>query len=381
MAGVAYVTGATGFVGLNLVDQLLENGWHVHAMLRHGSSRAEMLRTLPHALQNPSLLSLVWGDLKTSELTDLVEDDCDVIFHLCLLAETTRDPLRTGPCPPGFTSEGGAEHIRINLNAMDNVIRAAKAKNVRRVIYCSSWSAYGQHTGEITEDSPSLASYRIGSCWGVLPIGSSVAYFVGKRKCEERLIEAMEQREVRECVILEPGSIFGRFGEGGWCGEFQRIYNEQGKGPILPGGSTFVEVQALAKAFEKAATVGDGKGERYIMGGVNATSLAMSQMIAKMVGVPPPSRSTPAAVLWGIAHFNEFLLKAPIPFLHYFRIFPSKIPTPHLLAKVTQDMQCNSKRAQSTLGYCPVSLADMLQNNLEWLLKARKLKLKEPLGS
>ncbi len=46
---VAFVTGATGFVGLNVVDELLSRGFEVHALHRPGSSRLKLLRSLPNA--------------------------------------------------------------------------------------------------------------------------------------------------------------------------------------------------------------------------------------------------------------------------------------------------------------------------------------------
>jgi len=68
MAGrgrVAFVTGATGFVALNLVDELLRRGWQVYALHREGSARASMLKTLPNAC---SRLNLISGDLLMAPL-------------------------------------------------------------------------------------------------------------------------------------------------------------------------------------------------------------------------------------------------------------------------------------------------------------------------
>ena len=44
MARTAFVTGATGFLGLNLVEALAREGWHVHALHRRGSNLRHLSR-------------------------------------------------------------------------------------------------------------------------------------------------------------------------------------------------------------------------------------------------------------------------------------------------------------------------------------------------
>ena len=78
--------------------------------------------------------------------------------------------------------------------------------------------------------------------------------------------------------------------QAGWCQIFGRLQHSNGSMPGLPGGSSFCDVQDLAAAFVAAATAGPGRGERYVVGGTNATSLEMQAIMAELVGVPAPSK-------------------------------------------------------------------------------------------
>ena len=102
------------------------------------------------------------------------------------MPETTVDPAR-GAGAPGFTPEGGDEHKRLNAEAMEAVVRAAEVRKVRRVVYCSSWSAYGRMSGIFDEEAPNNAHevVPLGLCGG----GTPVPYFECKRDCER--VQAM----------------------------------------------------------------------------------------------------------------------------------------------------------------------------------------------
>ena len=155
-----------------------------------------------------------------------------------------------------------------NKVAMANVIDAARRHGVRRVVFCSSWSAYGrQPDGTIvSESTSSLAKQPINPRFGFIIGGpsSAVPYFECKHDLEGQLRSAAaagegnpegEERAAGstpfEAVILQPCSVFGRFGDTGWCEIFGRLQKSNGNMPGLPGGSSFVDVQDIFAANEK----------------------------------------------------------------------------------------------------------------------------------
>jgi len=377
-----FVTGATGFVALNLVDELLRLGWEVYALHRKGSKRARMLTELPNATSHPSQLILVEGDLNVSSSTfsALLPDETDVLYHICHVGENTYHPSRA-VAVPGFQPEGAEEHKQLNREAMSNVIHAARARKVRRVVYCSSWSSYGRQPDgtRVDEATPSCSHHPIDSkCCCLGPAPSPVPYFECKLELEEQLRTAVAA-EGLNAVILQPCSVFGRYGDTGWCTIFKRLIDSKGRMPGLPGSSSFVDVQDLGTAFVAAADAGDGHGESYIIGGTNASNLEMQQLMAQLVGTPAPQAATPSRLLFALSRWNECVLG--LPFLHCLRVKPDTIGSPWLVAKITQDQSTHSNAAQRVLGYHPRPLQDILSRNYEWLVANGDLPLPSQQGA
>ena len=207
-----------------------------------------MLDALPFAdpTQASGRLVHVEGDLgmDAAEFAALVPRGCEVLFHVCHVAEAQTHVAR-GISAPGFQPEGAEEHARVNLVAMDNVIHAARKAGVRRIVYCSSWSSYGRQPAgkDVTEATESRAYDVVNAslCGCLGPASTPVPYFVCKLLCEQRLVEATkgggggESGEGGECgdgggaleaVIIQPCSVFGCVCVGvvvwvvWWCGDW-----------------------------------------------------------------------------------------------------------------------------------------------------------------
>ena len=180
MPATAFVTGATGFVGINLIEALVAKSWTAHALTRDVKSgkAAKLLQTIGNGKVN-----LVQGDVNSGNdaLAALMPDNVDVIFHIVHVQESTKADGRLFSAP-GYTPEGRSEHLRLNLEAMAAVVHAARVKNVRRVVYCSSWSAYGIQGGIFDESAPTLAYAP--SPLGFCTTAESTPYFVCKHECE-----------------------------------------------------------------------------------------------------------------------------------------------------------------------------------------------------
>jgi UDP-glucose 4-epimerase len=124
------VTGGAGFIGSNLVDGLLERGHEVTVLDDVSTGRRG---NLEQALRNGA--ELVQGDVRDG---DAVMDLCErlrpeVVFHLAAQID-----VRRSVADPAFDA-------RVNVEGTINVLRAAQAGGVRRVVNTSTGGAiYGE---------------------------------------------------------------------------------------------------------------------------------------------------------------------------------------------------------------------------------------------
>jgi len=119
------VTGGAGFIGSHIVERLVGMGESVRVLDNFSSGGLENLRALMNKID------LVFGDLLDQAVVQKAMEGIDVVFH--------EAALRSVP----FSVENPALVNRVNVEGTVNVLIAARDAGVRRVIYASSSSAYG----------------------------------------------------------------------------------------------------------------------------------------------------------------------------------------------------------------------------------------------
>src|SRR4029077_21110017 len=111
----ALVTGGTGFVGSHLVRVLLERGEEVRCFTRH-ASRLDNLKDLS--------VEFVTGDLRDLDSLSKAVKGCKVVYHSAADYRLwCRDP---------------ADMYAANVKGSNNVMQAAFAEGVERVVYTST---------------------------------------------------------------------------------------------------------------------------------------------------------------------------------------------------------------------------------------------------
>ena len=121
------VTGAAGFIGSHLVDQLLSHGQEVVGLDNLSTGKIENLREA----QKSSNFHLLHGDIRVLDDCIKAVEGVQGIFHQGALASvpmSIRDPLATH---------------EVNVTGTVNILKAAVDEGVRRVVYASSSSVYG----------------------------------------------------------------------------------------------------------------------------------------------------------------------------------------------------------------------------------------------
>jgi nucleoside-diphosphate-sugar epimerase len=118
MEGVAFVTGATGFVGSHLVDRLLADGWSVRALVRATSDTRHLRR--------PGV-ELVEGSLDQPETIARGAAGAAVVFHLAAVTAARTE----------------AEYLRANGAGTASVLQAVRSSGPEALVYLSSYAACG----------------------------------------------------------------------------------------------------------------------------------------------------------------------------------------------------------------------------------------------
>lgn len=119
------VTGGAGFIGSNIIEELLKRGERVRVLDNFSTGRKENLsRFMSH-------IELIEGDLRNFESAKRAVDGVDYILHQAALPSVSRSVL-----DPKASNEA-------NVSGTVNLLTAAKESSVKRVVYASSSSIYG----------------------------------------------------------------------------------------------------------------------------------------------------------------------------------------------------------------------------------------------
>ncbi len=229
------VTGASGFLGHHLAAELVRRGALVTALVRAGSDRSRLAAAGVRCVTAP---------LDDLDAMTQAADGSEILFHLA-----------------GAVDFGGdwPRFRQTNIEGARNVLAAARAARVRRVVQASSIVAVGASRRPLLLDESAE--------WNLGP--RRVPYATTKREAEELALQAA--RAGQDVVVVNPASVVGPddftssvFGS--FCRRFWR-----GRAPChFGGGNNFVDVRDVANGMLQAAMRGRS-GERYLLSGENRT--------------------------------------------------------------------------------------------------------------
>jgi nucleoside-diphosphate-sugar epimerase len=317
----AFVTGGAGFLGLNLVEQLVAAGWEVLAFDRASSPGATQVQELGAHLEH--------GDVTdAASCARAMPEEVDAVFHLA-----------------GNTSHwklGDALQTKVNVEGTRAVAATALERRARRFVHTSSIAAYGFQPERITEQTRSTA------------LQAPINYFRTKRLAEIEVHQAIQQG--LDAVILNPANIVGPRDRSGWSRFFGLI--ERGRLPgVPPGRATFCHVAEVARAHITSVERG-GCGQHYLLGGADASWLEFAQAVGALLGVPTPTRPTPAVLSKTLARLSHWA--------SYLRRREPEL-TPEKATLLCSELICSSAKAERELGYRCIPLATMLEECHRWL--------------
>jgi dihydroflavonol-4-reductase len=257
---LAFVTGATGFVGSHVAAALAGQGADLRVLVRAGSD----LRNLEKLKADR-----VIGDLRDPASIEKAVAGCEVVFHVAADYRLwVRDP---------------EEMYRANVEGTRAILQAARKNGARRVVYTSSVATMGfaaSVNGHLADEaSPVSLNNMIGH------------YKRSKFMAEEVALEA--GRGGMDVVVVNPTTPVGEQDiKPTPTGRIVLDFLKKKFPAYVDTGLNLVDVKECARGHVAALEKGKS-GERYILGGENLTLKQILDKLGVITGLHSPTIRVP----------------------------------------------------------------------------------------
>ncbi len=326
----AFVTGSTGLLGNNVVRHLVAQGHSVKALARSSEKTRKLFGDLD--------VEVVVGDMEDIPGFEAAMAGCDVVFHT---AAYFREYYGTG--------DHWHKLEAINVQGTVNLLDAAEAAGVGKVIYVSSSGVIGATpTGEPGDETTPPDENTLRNL-----------YFRSKVLAEERITDWLKTHHLPVVLIL-PAAIFGP-GDAAPTTIGQLIVDFlHGELPIIPpGGLGVIDARDVAQSMLAAVDKGRS-GERYIIRNRYASIKEILNIIAKISGQPMPRIRPSYPVMLAFAQLSEWgaRLTGNDPLITVGEV--------HTLNSQPERL---SDKARQELEFAPRPVEDTLRDEVMWFVE------------
>ena len=331
MIQTVYLTGATGFLGRAVSEELHRKGYPVRALVLEN----DPLRAFLPAWIQPRM-----GDVSDRKAVDRFLEDAgenDCVIHCAGIVSVASRP--------------GEALRRVNVTGTQNLAAACRERGVGKLIYVSSVHAIpekprGERASEAAEISPELVR----------------GAYAKSKAAATRIVMEGQKRGLSACIVF-PSGIIGPGDEA--QGSITRMLLSflAGKLPFaVRGGYDFVDVRDVARGVVSAAEKGE-PGERFILSGHYATIREMLECVKKT-----------SKIRRFVTYLPIVLAQMAAPLAEKIALKQKKPPffTPYSVAVLQANALFSHQNATQKLGYEPRSLQKTMQDTVKWLQKREK---------
>lgn len=255
---LAFVTGATGFVGSHVARVLAEQGAELRLLTRSSSDPRNIT-----GLEGDRVV----GDLRDPASFEKALNGCDAVFHVAADYRLwVRDP---------------EQMYGANVEGTKALLEAARKQRVKRVVHTSSVATMGftsdGHSAD--ENSPVSLDQMIGHYKRSKFMAEQVALDAGKSGMDVVVVNPTTPVGERDVKPTPTGRILVDF--------LKKRFPA-----YVDTGLNLVDVDACARGHVAAWQKGRS-GERYILGGENLTLKQILDRLAAITGLPSPKLRVP----------------------------------------------------------------------------------------
>ncbi len=321
------VTGATGFIGNRLVEELLKPGNEVQVLARSKEKVSQL---------HGNRVAFFEGDLWDLDVIYDATRNCDVVFHLAAFANIwSKDKMLA---------------YKTNVVGTKNILEAALQNKVKKVIFTSSAAVFPpSENGEEIDETAAL------------PDKYMTDYETTKLQSEQLCIEYCKKG--LEVVIVNPTRVFGP----GLLNKSNSVTilikkYISGNWRIIPGTGcsigNYVFIDDVINGHILALQSGIS-GEKYILGGANTSFNGFFELLSTVSGKNYKLFHFPFLIILAVSKIELFLAETT-----------GKKPliTPPWAKKYLQNRPVSSKKAINNLNYTITPLDEGIRKTIEWLI-------------
>jgi nucleoside-diphosphate-sugar epimerase len=326
-----FFTGATGFIGSKLVAELVQRGDAVRALVRPTSSRESLA---------DERITTVVGDLRDRGSLRAGMEGCHGVFHLAAYARNwARDP---------------ATFFDLNVGGTRNVLEAARAAGVARVVLTSTIVTFGPTSpGVVGDEHMARATTHF-----------YTEYEGSKTAAEQEALQMAS--EGLPVVVVNPTRVYGpgKLTEANSTTIMIDLYG-RGRFPVLLAGGVNVANYALVDDVVRGHVLAMEKGrvgERYILGGENVSLSRLFDLVDEATGKRHLRLDLPAWLAMAYSRVEK--RKA-----EWLGLYPRV--TPGWVETFLRDWAYSTAKAERELGYTVTPLKEGIGLTCEWLRGGR----------
>ncbi|WP_414751859.1 SDR family oxidoreductase [Anabaena sp. CCY 9910] len=273
---IAFVTGATGLLGSNLCRALVSQGWQVKGLVRSLDKAKRFL--------GDSGIEFIQGDIEDVPAFTQALKGVDAVFHTAAFFREYYQP-----------GSDWQKMKRINVDATMELLQAAEAQGVAKVVFTSSSGVIQTYPHQAATET---APYN--------KFAEQNLYFKTKILAEQEIYRFLNTSQI-DIVMILPGWMMGP-GDAAPTSAGQLVLDLlAGKLPgVINGGAALTDVRDVAAVMVKAAEKGE-RGGRYIVAGPLTTMKDIALELEAISGVKAPRMEIPDGIAIAIAWFLEKL--------------------------------------------------------------------------
>ena len=317
------VTGSTGFLGSSVLRELINDGREVKALIRKGTSKKNIT-----GLD----IEIAYGDLRDIESIRSALNGCDILYHVAAYYSL-------------WDRDKQLSH-EINVKGTRNILRAAKEKNLNKIIYTSTVGCIG-----INEDTTPATENTFFN-------KNTLSNDYKKSKYQAEQVALEFARGGLPVVIVNPSTPIGpRDIKPTPTGKIILDFMNREMPAYLDTGLNLIDVKDCARGHILAELKGIS-GERYILGNQNMTLLEILTTLEKITGLKAPRIKMPYWVALSAGWACEMVA-------NHLTGKPPAIPLAGVkMAKYF--MYFDSSKAINKLGLAQNSVENALRQSVDW---------------